>query len=79
MLLLLLVLPQLLQVPSLKVDVRRHGPLAERSGAVTTTDKFERDERPVSRSMAFWDALTRASGAVSGIPTHMKEQGRWDG
>jgi hypothetical protein len=66
-------------VPNLKVDVRRHGPIAKSSGAVTTTDKFERDERPVSRSVAFWDALTRASGAISGIPTHMKAWGRWDG
>jgi len=66
-------------VPNLKVNVRRHGPLATSSGAVTTTDKFERNERPVSRSRAFRDALTRASGAVSGIPMHMKGWGRWDG
>ena len=62
-----------------KVDIRRHGPLRKRSKATTTTDVYENDLRPASRSMSFRDALTRASGAISGIPTHMKEQGRWRG
>jgi len=65
-------------MPNLKVDIRRHGPLARRSGAVTSTDVYERLERPTGRSREFQDALTRASGAISGVPTHMKEQGRWN-
>jgi hypothetical protein len=64
---------------SLKVDIRRHGPLARRTGAVTSTDTYERLERPVGRSREFWDAIMRVSATpVAGIPTHMKEQGRWN-
>jgi len=63
----------------LKVDIRRKGPLAARTGAITSTDVYERLERPVGRSKEFFDALMRVyAPVVSGIPTHMKEQGRWD-
>jgi hypothetical protein len=65
-------------LPSLKIDVRRKGPLARRSGAITSTDVYEHDERPVGRSREFRDALTRAGDyAIAGIPTHMKEWNRW--
>jgi len=65
-------------LPSLKVDIRRHGPLRARTGAVTSTDVYERDERLVGRSREFTDALMRAGdAAIAGIPTHMKEWGRW--
>jgi len=63
----------------LKVDIRRKGPLARRSGAITSTDVYERDERPTGRYREFRDALTRAGDyAIAGIPTHMKEWGRWN-
>jgi hypothetical protein len=63
----------------LKVDIRPHGPLKARTGVNTSTDPYERDERPVGRSREFFDAIMRVSAPViSGIPTHMKEQGRWD-
>lgn len=66
-------------MPSLKVDIRRKGPLARRSGAITSTDVYERGEYLVGRSKEFRDALTRATGPViTGIPTHMKEWGRWN-
>jgi len=62
----------------LKVDIRRKGPLAARTGAITSTDVYERDARPVGRSREFTDALMRAGdSAIAGIPTHMKEWGRW--
>jgi hypothetical protein len=65
-------------VKPLKVDIRRKGPLARRSGAITFTDVYERDERPTGRSREFRDAITRAGDyAIAGIPTHMKEWGRW--
>jgi hypothetical protein len=67
-------------MPSLKIDIRRNGPLAKRSGAITSTDVYERTNYPVARSSEFTDALTRAVGpTVPGIPTHMKEWGRWQG
>lgn len=60
------------------VDIRRHGPLAARTGAITSTDVYERVERPTERSREFWDAITRAGNiAISGVETHMKEWGRW--
>jgi len=63
---------------NLKVDIRPHGPLKARTGVSTSTDPYERDERPVGRSREFFDAIMRVSAPViSGIPTHMKEQGRW--
>jgi hypothetical protein len=62
-----------------KADIRRHRRLAGLKDAVTSTDPYERLERPVGRSREFWDAITRVSApVVSGVPTHMKEQGRWD-
>ena len=62
----------------LKVDIRRKGPLAARTGAITSTDVYERAEYPVERSREFTDALMRAGNvATTGIPTHMKEWGRW--
>lgn len=62
----------------LKVDIRRNGPLARRSGAVTSNDVYERDERPTGRSREFRDALMRVGdSAIAGIPTHMKEWNRW--
>jgi hypothetical protein len=62
----------------LKVDIRHKGPLARRSGAVTSTDAYERDERPAGRSREFRDALMRVGdSAIAGIPTHMKEWNRW--
>ena len=62
----------------LKVDIRRKGPLAARTGAITSTDVYEHDERPAGRSREFTDALMRAGDKViAGIPTHMKEWGRW--
>ena len=65
---------------SMKVDIRRHGPLAARTGAITSTDVYERLERPVGRSREFRDALMRVSGRViPGVPTHMKEWDRWMG
>jgi hypothetical protein len=63
---------------SLKVDIRRKGHLARRSKVITSTDEYERDERPTGRSREFRDALTRAGNyAISGIPTHLTEWGRW--
>ena len=65
---------------TVKVDIRRHGLLAARTGAVTSTDPYERLERPVGRSREFFDALMRVSGhVIPGVPTHMKEWGRWNG
>ena len=65
-------------MPDLKVDIRRHGPLEVRTGVNTSNDVLERDERPTGRSREFRDAITRAGNVViSGIPTHMKEWGRW--
>jgi hypothetical protein len=65
---------------SLKVDIRRKGPLARRSGAITPNDVYERDERPTGRSREFRDALTRAGDyAIAGMPTHMKAWDRWMG
>lgn len=61
----------------LKVYIRRKGPLAARTGSITSNDVYERDERPAGRSREFRDAMTRVNGAISGIPTHMKEWGRW--
>lgn len=66
-------------MPDVKVDVRRHGPLRARSGATTAMDTYERLGRPGGRSREFWDAIMRVSApAVPGVPTEMKEQGRWD-
>lgn len=63
----------------IKVDIRRKGPLARRTGAITSTDVYEQQGLSMDRSRAFWDALTRAYGpVVPGIPTHMKEWGRWE-
>ncbi|CAB4129779.1 hypothetical protein UFOVP115_118 [uncultured Caudovirales phage] len=64
-------------MPNIKVDIRRKGPLARRFGAITSTDVYENLGLPAGRSREFQDAFTRASGAISGVPTHMKEQGRW--
>jgi len=65
-------------MPSLKVDIRRKNGLRALKGATTSTDPYERDERPVGRSREFTDALLRSGDSViSGIPTHMKEWGRW--
>jgi hypothetical protein len=60
-----------------KINIRRNGPLAKRSGAITSTDVYERGEYTTDRSRAFTDALTRAVGAAPAVPTHLKEQGRW--
>lgn len=66
-------------MPHLKVDIRRHGPLARRTGSITPNDVFERDLRPVGRSREFSDALKRVQGPViSGTPTHMKAWLRWN-
>lgn len=66
-------------MPDVKVDIRRHGRLRELTGATTSTDTYEALERPMGRSREFWDAIMRVSApVVSGVPTHMKEQGRWD-
>jgi len=63
----------------LKVDIRRHGPLARRTGAITSTDTYELAGRPMGRSREFSDAIMRVGATpVSGIPTHMKEWGRWN-
>lgn len=65
-------------MPKLKIKIRRDGPLDKSSGAVTTTDVYEKADYPAERTREFTDALTRAIGPVTpGIPTHMKEQGRW--
>jgi hypothetical protein len=62
----------------LNVDIRPKNRLRDLTGVATSTDKYERDERPVGRSREFTDALMRAgNNAISGIPTHMKEWGRW--
>ena len=60
-----------------KVDIRQHGPLSERSGATTLLDNQEQSA-PTGRDKEFRDALTRATEAVQGVPTLMKEWGRWD-
>lgn len=60
-----------------KVDIRRYGPLAKLSGAITSTDVYEREGVSADRSRSFRDALTRASGAAPGVPIHAKEWGRW--
>ncbi len=65
-------------MPTKKVDIRRTGPLAKRSGAVTPMDVFERQGVPAGRSREFRDALTRAGDfAVPGIPFLAKEWGWW--
>jgi hypothetical protein len=60
-----------------KVDIRRHGPLSERSGVTTLLDGQEQSA-PTGRDREFRDAMMRATGAVEGIPTLIKEWGRWD-
>ncbi len=65
---------------SLKVDIRRNGPLARRTGSITPNDVYERGFRPVGRSREFFDGLKRVQGpVVSGVPTHMKAWDRWNG
>lgn len=59
-----------------KVDVRRKGPLAVRSGATTPLDALEQ-AAPTGRGREFRDALTRAIGAVPGVPTLAKEWNWW--
>lgn len=64
-------------MPNLQVDVRQHGPLAERTDAITQEDVFERLQYPVARTREFRDAITRADGALPGIPMLAKEWGRY--
>jgi len=66
-------------MPNIKVDIRRKSHLRALKGATTSTDVYERQGLAMGRSRAFWDALTRAHApVVPGIPTHMKEWGRWE-
>ena len=65
-------------MPKLEINIRRKGPLAKRSGAITATDVYERAEYPAERTREFTDALKRViTPSTSGVPTHMKDQGRW--
>lgn len=65
-------------MPSVKVDVRRVGPLAKRTGAITSMDVYERQGIPAGRTREFRDALTRAGDkALPGIPMLAKEWGWW--
>lgn len=62
----------------LKVDIRRHSPLAKRSGAVTAYDVYERADYPTGRDREFRDALTRASSTPTpGVLTSTLQWGRW--
>lgn len=61
----------------LKVDIRRHGPLAKRTGAVTAYDVYEKAEYRAGRDREFRDALTRATGATPGVVTSTMQWGRW--
>jgi hypothetical protein len=58
------------------VDIRRHSPLRKRSGVATALDNQEQ-VAPAGRDREFRDALTRAVGAVQGVPTLGKEWGWW--
>ena len=58
------------------VDIRRHGPLREKSGVVTALD-LQEQAAPTGRTREFRDALTRAVGAVQGVPTLAKEWNWW--
>lgn len=60
-----------------QVDIRRHGPLSERSGVTTILDGQEQ-VAPTGRTREFRDALTRSVEAAQGVPTLLKEWGRWD-
>lgn len=59
-----------------KVDIRRHGRLAQRSGVNTYLDPQEQ-VAPAGRSREFRDALTRAVDAVPGVPMLAKEWNWW--
>jgi hypothetical protein len=62
----------------LKIDIRRNGPLARRSGAITAYDVYERADYPTSRSREFRDALTRSSDTPTpGVLTSALQWGRW--
>lgn len=61
-----------------KVDIRQHGPLAKRTGAITAYDVYERADYPASRDREFRDALTRtSSNPVPGVLTSAMQWGRW--
>lgn len=65
-------------MPKRKIDIRRKGPLAKRSGAITSNDSLERADYPASGSRQFTDSIKRVTKpATTGVATHMKEQGRW--
>lgn len=61
----------------LQVDIRRHGPLQARTDAITQDDLLERLERPAGRTREFRDAITRADGALPGVPTLVTQWGRY--
>jgi hypothetical protein len=63
----------------LAVDIRQHGPLQARTDAITQDDVFERLEYPAGRTREFRDAITRADGALPGIPTLEKQLGHEKG
>lgn len=63
---------------SLKINVRRDSELARRSGAVTSTDTYERADYVAGRGREFRDAITRASSTpLPGVPTHAMAWNRW--
>lgn len=66
-------------MPNREVDIRRHGPLAERSGVVTTNDPAEDAGIPLSRTREFRDELTKATGpSTQLIPTQIIAWRGWD-
>jgi hypothetical protein len=59
-----------------KVDIRHKGPLARRTGVVTALDN-QTQTAPAGRGREFRDALTRAVGAIPGVPFSGKEWNWW--
>ena len=65
-------------MPELQVDIRRHGPLAQRSGAITHNDKQERAYCYCDASREFRDAVTKVTAPTApAMPTLAMEWGRW--
>jgi len=61
----------------LQVDIRRHGPLAKSTKAITAYDVYEKGTYPTGRDREFRDAITRADGSAPGVLTSALQQGRW--
>ena len=60
-----------------RVDLTPTGPLGASTDAIKQLNVFEHILYPTSRAREFRDAITRANGALPGVPTQALQWGRW--